>query len=170
VLLSTSRGIRAPLAILATALVTFNAAACADDHLVTAPPAHTTPGGAARDIATLASDSTLVTFGAAREATIYSNGDVRVSTMISCSRDLGESYTVIGTLQQDQRNGDVVSRVQHGRTCPPQAEPLLFFFHPATGGPSFKRGKAVVTFQVIDGAPSVIRSTTSSALKLAQLK
>jgi len=169
-LLPISRAARAPLAVLATALVTLTVAACADDRGVTAPPTRPTPGVAAHDIATLTSDSTLITFGAAREGQIYSNGDVHVSATITCSRDLGESYTMVATLQQDQRTTDVISSLRYGRTCPPQGEPFQFFFHPPTDGPSFKRGKAVVTFQVVDGAPSVIRSTTSQAVKLAQLK
>jgi hypothetical protein len=162
---------RATLAILATGLATLALAACADDQLVTSPRAHpNTPGVAAPDITTLASDSTLVTFGAAREGEMLSDGYVRLSGTISCSRDLGESYTVIVTLRQDQRGGDVVSSSQYGRTCPPQAEPFLFYFRPVTSSPSFKRGKAVVTFQVVDGAPSVIRSTASRAVKLAEAK
>ena len=60
---SNLRAGRAPLAIVATALIAVTTAACAGDQPITAPPAHpNAPSDAVRDVASLEADSTRITF------------------------------------------------------------------------------------------------------------
>ena len=169
---STFRAGRAPIAILATALVTLAVAACADDSLSTAPAANpNTRAVAARDDATLASDSTLITFTVDREGKFFSNGYASTTATFSCSRNLGETFTVRVTLQQDQKGGALVSSGQYGLTCPAQAQTSVFFVPPMADGRTFKRGKAIATFEIVeivDGEPLVIRSITSRAVRLVE--
>ena len=161
----TLRAARAPLAILTTAVLTFTLAACADDQLPTTPSAHANAPSLGQS--TLSADSTLVTFTSEREGRLYSNGYVGIVTSVACSRDLDESYTVVVKVQQHQRTGDLVSTAQYGRPCLSKGDRIEFFIAP---GPTFKRGKAVVTYDVIDGTPAVIRSTESRSLRLVEVK
>ena len=166
---SIFRAGRAPIAILATALVTLAVGACADDSLSTAPAAHpNTRAVAAREAAALASDSTLLTFTVDREGRFFSNGYASATATFSCSRILGEIFTVRVTLQQDQKGNALVSSAQYGLTCPPQAQTSVFFVPPIADGRAFKRGKAIATFEIVDGSPLVIRSTTSRAVRLVE--
>ena len=168
---STIEATRAPLALLATAFIAFALTACSDDQFATAPRGHSsTTAVAERNATTLASDSTLVTFSPEREARIFSKGYVGITGTIACSRDLAEPYTVVMKLQQDQQAGVVESSSQYGRTCPPAGEPFIFYIDPVAGGPAFKRGKAVVTFEVVGGGPLVIHSSESRSVRLVQVK
>ena len=161
---TTLRAARAPLAILTAAVVTFTLAACADDQLPTTPRAHANTPSLAQS--TLAADSTVVTFTSEREGKLYANRYVGIVATIACSRDLGEDYTVIVKVDQHQRAGDLVSSAQYGRPCLSKGDRLEFFIAP---GPTFKRGKAVVTFEVVDGSPGVVRSTQSQSVRLVEV-
>jgi hypothetical protein len=169
--LSILRAGRAPLAFLATAFVTFTLAACADDQLATAPRAHPNATAVAgRDIPAPPPDSTLVTFSPEREVGIDSNGTVGIQGTFACSRDLGESYTMVMTLRQHQPDGVLESSAQYGRTCPSEANPFILYIGSIAEGRSFKRGKAVVTFEVIGGSPSVIHSIESRSVRVVDMK
>ena len=170
--LPTLRAGRAPLAILATAVITIvTLAACAGDQPITAPQAHANaPSVATRDIATVATDSTYITFDINREGEFYPNGWGAVSGTYTCSRNLGEWFTVIVTLDQYRRDGALSSTSSYNYSCAQQGRPVDLFFAPVTGGIGFKRGKATLTILVSDGAPGVVHNTVTQTVKLVAMQ
>ena len=170
--LPTLRAGRAPLAILATAVITiFTLAACAGDQPITAPQAHANaPSGVTRDIATVSTDSTYITFDINREGEFYPNGWGGVSGTYTCSRNLGEWFTVIATLDQYRRDGALSSTTSYNYSCAQQGRPVDLFFAPVNGGIGFKRGKATLTILVSDGAPGVVHNTVTQTVKLVDFQ
>jgi hypothetical protein len=170
--LPTLRAGRAPLAILATAVITIvTLAACAGDQPITAPQAHANaPGGATLDKATPGTDSTYITFDIDRPGEFYPNGWGAISGTYTCSRDLGEWFTVIVTLEQYRRDGALSSTSSYNYSCAQQGRPVELFFAPVTGGIGFDRGKATLTILVSDGAPGVVHNTVTQTVKLVELQ
>ena len=170
--LPTLRAGRAPLAILATAVITIvTLAACAGDQSITAPQAHANaPSVATPDIATVATDSTYITFDINREGEFYPNGWGAVSGTYTCSRNLGEWFTVVVTLDQYRRDGALSSTSSYNYSCAQQGRPVDLFFAPVTGGIGFARGKATLTILVSDGAPGVVHNSVTQTVKLVAMQ
>jgi hypothetical protein len=170
--LPTLRAGRAPLAILATAVITIvTLAACAGDQPITAPQAlANAPSVATRDIATVATDSTYITFDIDRQGEFYPNGWGAVSGTYTCSRDLGEWFTVVVMLEQYRRDGALSSTTTYSYSCAQQGRPVDLFFAPVNGGTGFARGKAILTILVSDGAPGVVRNTVTQTVKLVEMQ
>ena len=165
---ATLRAGRVPLAILITLVTTLTAvAACAGGQRITAPSHPNTPDAAARDVATLASDSTVVTFNINREGQYYFDGEGSINVTFTCSRALGETFYLVATLEQYQREvGWTQSNSSYAFSCLQEGRPQDLFFAPVTTARSFTRGKAIATIRIVDGAPAVIRSTVSQNVKL----
>ena len=166
--LSTLRAGRAPLAILTTALITITTvAACAGDQPITAPTAHPkTASVATSDVATRTTDSTYITFKINREGEYYSNGWGAVSGTYKCSRDLGEWFAVVVTLEQYRSDGALSSTTSYNLTCRQQGGSFEFFFAPVTGGTGFKNGKATLYLLVNVGAPGVAPTSLTQTVRL----
>jgi hypothetical protein len=133
-------------------------------------PAHHRAQRVTRDIATVSTDSTYITFDINHEGEFYPNGWGGVSGTYTCSRNLGEWFTVIATLDQYRRDGALSSSISYNYSCAQQGRPVDLFFAPVTGGIGFKRGKATLTILVSDGAPGVVHNTVTQTVKLVDFQ
>ena len=165
----TLRAGRAPLAILATALIALTTVtACAGDQPITAPKARpNTPSVGVRDVTTLPADSTQVTYTINRQGEFYDNGYGGISATFTCSRPLNESFVVNVTLQQNQRDvGLVESSSSYNHNCAQEGQSFDYFFAPLSAARSFERGRATAIISVVGVSNAVMRSTVSRSVRL----
>ena len=152
-------------------LVTFSAlGACADQSITSPTVQPNVPSMAAGDVAPTADvDSTRVTFTIARDGNYFyeSTGSVGVHGTFTCSRALGEEFTLLVRVEQKLParglgSGYVTKKVACGTTA---AEPWVAAV--PRGGGNFYAGRALVTTSTYLVAPEMVPTMASQYVKLA---